>query len=395
MSKIKLGPWPEGLDNVSDAMRPVNGKTRTVDSIRDAVDVTVDRNGWVDSRPGRTRVSTAMLHSLWTAADGTTYGGRGAQLVRYTYPDTITVLYELPVAAPIAFVDAPGGIRFTAGGFVGELRDTWQELGIQDGSMFTAAAIAAGGLAGGQYAVAVSYVDAHGREGGLGAAQFVNVPEGGGLSLSAGAWPDGADAARVYRTKQNGGELYLAATIPAGMLSYLVGAGDVGRMPTTQHLQRMVGGDYITHWRGRLFTASRNVLRWSEPLADHLWSPRNNWLLMPHAIRFIAPVEGGLWVGHSRGVVWVSGARPSEFAITRTAAAPPIAGSARAIDGAELPNDLMLNGRSAAVWLSERGFVIGTEDGRLIEIQSKRVRVPASPGAATLVQGNRLTAFTR
>lgn len=394
MSTIKLGPWPAGIDNVSDAMRPVDAKTRTVDSLRDAVDVTIDRDGWADSRPGRTLLTATELHSMWTAADGTTYGGAGANLVQYTYPATVTTLLALPGAAPIAFCDTPAGPVATSSGVLYELRGgAWREAGVPDGAV-TVTAGAGGGLAPGQYAVALAFVDADGREGGLSTMTFVTAPEAGSLQISIAAWPEGC-AARVYRTKQNGDALYLAATIPHGMSSYMIGAGHVGRMPLSQHMRRMVGGTHIAYWRGRVLTTTRNVLRWSEAQAHHLWSERHNWLALPHTIRFIAPVEGGLWIGHAGGVAWLPGSRPSDWTVERTSAAKPIAGSALTIDAADLPFDLELNGRSAAVWLSERGFVIGTADGRLIEPQAKRVRIAPASSACTLLSANRLTAFTQ
>ena len=397
MSKIKLGPWPAGLDNVSDDTRRINPETRAVESLRDAIDVTIDRDGWADSRPGRTLLAAELLHSLWTSADGTTYGGRGAALIRYDYPSTVTELLQLPTDAPIAFTDMPVGVMFTAGGYLGEIREgAPREAGVPDGSMFTASAIANGGLAAGQYAVAIAYVDAEGREGGLSQAQFVNVPAGGGLQLDAGGWPDDVDLARVYRTKQNGDSMYLCATVPYGMTSYLIGAGDVGRMPMTQHLRRMVGGTMIAYWsKGRVLTATRTVLRWSEALAHHLYSPRHNWLALPATIRFIAPVEGGVWVGHSKGVAWLAGTRPNDWAPMRKSAAPPIAGTAVVVAANELPFDLDLGSNAAAVWLSEKGYCVGSADGRLIEVQAKRVRVAPSARACTLVQSNRLTAFTQ
>lgn len=396
MSTIKLGPWPAGLDNVSDAVRQVDKQTNTLASLRDAVDVTMDRDGWADSRPGRTLLSSTALHSMWTAADGTTYGGAGANLVRYTYPSTITTLLALPNTGPIAFTDGPSGPLATHAGVLYELRDgAWREAGLPDGSMFTVMPSAsAGGLAAGQYAVAVAYVDDSGREGGLSTLHYVNVPEGGGIQLSAAAWPSGCDA-RVYRTKHEGDQLYLAATIPNGMLSYLIGAGQLGRLPMTQHLRRMVGGTHISYWRAgaRLLTASSKVLRWSEAQSLHVWSQRHNWLMLPRTIYFLAPVEGGVWLGHAGGVVWLAGTRPSEWTVRGTSAAKPIPGTAVVVQASDLPFDLELNGVAAAVWLSERGYVVGTADGRLIETQAKRVRIAPASSACTLLHNNRLTAF--
>lgn len=395
MSGIKLGPWPAGLDNVSDPVRRINGQTRTLESLADAVDVVIDRDGWAQTRPGRTLLAADPLHSLWRSADGITYGGRGAELVRVQYPGTITSLYTCPSGGPFGFADTPSGVVWTAGQFLGEIREgTPRQLGVTDGSAFTATAIAAGGLDAGTYAVAVAYVDQWGREGGLSALQFLQVAPGGGIRLTAATWPDEAVEARVYRTKAYGDVLYSAASVPWGTADYMIGAGNVGRLPLTQHLRRMVGGRHVAHWRGRLLVAGTHTLRWSEPMGMHLYSPRHNWLQFPHTIRFLAPVEGGVWVGHARGVDWLAGTRPGEWTRTATSAAPPMAHSAVIVPASELPIDLAPGNSDAAVWMSERGFSIGTADGRLIEVQAKRVQAAGS-GVCALHHNRRLTAFTQ
>ena len=232
-----------------------------------------------------------------------------------------------------------------------------------------------------RYAVAVAWVRDW-EEGPLSPASFVDVDEGGGITVQLPADdPTAVDSVRIYRTGPNGDVLMRAQDAPASLTSYALGVQDLGRAATTQNLEPMPGGEIVRYWRGRLLVASGRTLRASRPMRYGLTDPRTDWVQFPKRIDIMVCVEGGVYVGTADGVVFLEGATPGEWKQVRKSARRALRGSDLLVRadllGGEEPSD-----RWVAVWLAENGFVVGTPDGRLIEQQAKRIRLPESETAA-------------
>lgn len=393
MTDIALGPFV-GLDTVTDdtahgARTPEGWRVAT---LRQALNVDIDRDGVIRTRRGRVvRSAGAALHSLWS--DGTTaYVMDGADLCRVDGGWDLTTLQDLGSAGRVSFTAAPTGIYFASPAGLGVIEDgaaRW--LTVPDGSIVGPQPWSAGGLDAGRYGVAVAFVDARGTEGGLSQVHWVNVQAGGGIRFANTDWPAGCTAA-VYMTQQNGDVLYRRGMVPRGIGAYIQGVQPPGRAAETQHLRQMPTGRVVRWWRGRLITVSGKALALSEPMRPHLHSPRFGWVQLPSRITMCEPTEGGIWVADKWGPRFLAGTDPAQLEQRRVSAPPPIPWASTTVAAELLPSGIQ-GSSPAAVWLSPHGFTIGTADGQLIAPNARRVLIPAAQRGCVVVHNRRITAF--
>lgn len=250
-------------------------------------------------------------------------------------------------------------------------------------------AATAGGLPPGDYAVAVSFLRGT-LESSVSEVAHLPLRAGGGLTVG---MPYAIDptvtAARLYLAPPGSGELQRVEDHPTNGGPVTIAAlPQLGGSPEFQHLDAMPGGRFLTHWRGRLLTASARTLHLSEPLAPHLHDRRHGFVQLPQRITFVAGVEGGVWVGQVDHVVFLSGTRPEEFTVSRKAAQAPVEGSAVLV-GADALGEVA-QGQHAAVWLAENGYVVGTASGELVEVHRGRLQSIRAAAGRTIQRGDRL-----
>lgn len=386
-----IGPWPLGIDNVSDPTSVRSDDKGRPIALCDAVNVDIDRSGDVERRRGpRLAVALPGLHSVWTGEHGSFGVAQGA-LYRLTAKDA-TQVGTLPSNEPTTYADVadymvacqPQGLtRIDAAGTV--------PLAPPDGPMPALSAASIGGLHAGRYSVAIAYLR-RGVEGALSPMTTLTLEEGQGIAVNALAASPEVDMARVYRTDPNGGVLYRCADMPLGLSTYTVGVGQLGRAATTQHLARMPGGTEVASWRGLLLVANGRTLMVSEPMNPGLRSPREGFVQFQDTIRMLAAVEGGVYVGTRRGVDFLRGSRPGEWTKERKGAMPPVRHGVTYIDGNQLPPSYQQAGRRVAIWLAANGFVLGCDDGSLIEPQGDRLAIGADGAASICALSRRVTA---
>jgi hypothetical protein len=196
---------------------------------------------------------------------------------------------------------------------------------------------------------------------------------------------------RLYFTSQNGGEFtrgedYPVAT-PQISLPLLSASGAAAQF---RHLEPMPTGRYLAYWRGRLLTATRNILNFSEALAYHLHDARHGFIQMPQRITFVAPVDGGIWVGQADHVIFLAGNSPDALEVQPRKARPPVPGSAILVDAQIAGTDASQGGQATALWLAENGFVMGTAVGTLVETSGRRLADIAGAAGKNVVFGDRV-----
>lgn len=374
---IPLGPYSIGIDNVSAEGELPPG------SVADAVNVDFNRAGGVSRRAGYTScMSTTSAHSLWTAPDGRSFGVIAGNLVRLAWDGATlssVVLRALQSNQPISYDLVNSSLIC---GNAAELLEVLDDDSVRAISLPrpgapTVAASASGGLHAGRYAVALALLSGD-EESPLSMASFVDVSEGGGITVTTPANSD-ASAARVYRTEANGEQLYRAADLPLEA-TLLVGAGVLGRPTDKQYLDAMPGGQIVRHWRGHLIVARGHNLLWSEPMHYGVWDPRHNFIQFPQTVTLMEPVEGGVFVGTRDGVVFMAGASPSELTVKRTSGLAPVAYSGMRVEAGLLDGD-SAGDTYVAAWFAKNGIVIGTSDGQLREVHAKRIRLPENQAA--------------
>lgn len=224
------------------------------------------------------------------------------------------------------------------------------------------------------YNFAISWVSG-GLESALSEMEHIELQQKGSLQL---LFPMCLDPmvthVRVYMSDPGGGELRQATELPVSTLSLDVSLlPELGRAAIFQHLSPMKTGSFLREWLGRLWVVRGNVLYFSEAMAYHLTDERYNFIQFPQRIRFIEPVDGGIWVGLADHVVFLRGQDVKSMSIERKASRAPLYGSSTLLHS-DMIKQLSEGGSWCAVWLAENGFVAGTADGQLVELQYQSIQ---------------------
>lgn len=177
----------------------------------------------------------------------------------------------------------------------------------------------------------------------------------------------------IYSTSIGGTDMQLAGTVNRDATNFTITEDHkLGMAAQFAHLSPMPTGKYLCYWRGRLITATANVIRFSEPLAYHLHDERHGFIQTAQRVTFIQPVDGGLWVGQVDHVIFIQGSHPDDMNITIKNTEAPVPDSAIQIGRAEI-GEIAEGGDQAVVWLARNGYVAGNSMGQIIEYQAGRI----------------------
>ncbi|MFG5779862.1 hypothetical protein ACFIQF_22610 [Comamonas sp. J-3] len=382
-----------GIDNAAerdDALQ-VGGQFRRL-FVRDAVNVLISESGRPTMRPGRRKVSDlaltgiwqSLLHrdvfalqgSDWVLLDPKTWSTRVLASIGEGGVQHL-VLNSLVLAAGASHIyqyDGERAQRFT--------------LDVPPAPMVTAGD---GALVAGAYGVAIAWLRGA-LESPLSDMAHCKLGQGGALSITLPLCMDPAvTGVRLYLTRPDGGELARGEDYPIAQASvHIPLLPTPGAVAQFRHMEPMPTGKCLGLWRGRLVTAQANVIRFSEALAYHVHDPRHGFVQMPQRVTFLAPVDGGIWVGQVDHVAFLAGVSLEDLQLVRKTARAPIPGSAVALD-AETAGEVAAGGGAAVVWLAENGYVLGTPDGGVIEKHASRIQGIAGKTAHSIVFGNRIT----
>ena len=395
MKSIPIAPLA-GIDNFSprdDALQ-VGGREPKV-YLRDAVNVVIN-NARASMRPGLRPVTSTPYADLWQSPlHGDTFARLGAQWVKVNTADwTHEVLAGVGNGAlshlvlnGTVLVAAPAGIFQYDGSAAKPFT-----LDTPPGPIVTAST---GSLEAGDYGVAVACLRGA-LESPLSPMTTHTAAASGGMQVLLPAVLDPTvTGVRMYLTRHNGGELLRGEDYPVGTtVVNLPTLPKLGAPAQFRHMDPMPSGQYLGLWRGRLVVAQGRTLRFSEALAYHVHDPRHGFVQMPQRITFVAPVDGGLWVGQVDHVVFLRGTAPQELVFERKTSREPVPGSTVALASDEA-GEASGGGRAAVAWLSSVGFAMGTPDGGIIEPQAQRLRGISAVAGSTVVQHGRLTTALR
>ncbi|HEJ3062493.1 TPA: hypothetical protein SL272_000824 [Pseudomonas aeruginosa] len=374
-----LGPWPLGIDNVNPDTDLPEGALRVAD------DVLIDLNGTVNSGPG-TRLLSALdgLSALWTSRTGASYAFLGESVARVDLAG-VTPLANVGATNKGSFADHLDWVVTCSGGGLHRIRGDQVEPMALPYPAFTVRAGTAGGLDAGRYGVALATLR-DGEEYALSPISFVNVAQGGGLVLNI----SDSSQVRIYRTGANGDQLYRAVDAPAGLPDYLIGAGLLGSLPSSQYLEPLPGGQLIASWNGRLLVARGRTLNFSQALRPALYDPRHDFLQLPTRLSMLAPVGDGVYLADRVSAWFANGTSPDQWVLRRLSAGAPPEGCFAVLPGRlfeEIPDV------PVAVWLSETGFVLGLPEGQVVQPQAKRLRLTRPEHGSLTALGQRLFAL--
>jgi hypothetical protein len=392
MTDIQIGPLA-GIDTEDDdAALQIGGDAPRL-YVRDAVNLDISDDGRARLRPGLRKLSSAQLGNLWCSpATDTVFATQGRAWVRINPQDwSLTPLATLG-DDPVSHIDLNGEV-LAAGpeGLFAYDGQTARRFTIETPSAPMLEATTDGSLEAGTYGVAVAWLRGE-TESAVSEAAFITLGETGGISIT---FPYSFDASvtqvRTYFTRQNGGELARGEDYPISTLQVSVPQlPAAGAAAQFRHLEPMPTGRYLAYWRGRLLTVTRNILNFSEALAYHLHDARHGFIQMPQRITFVAPVDGGIWVGQVDHVIFLAGNSPDVFEQQSRKARPPVPGSAILIDAQIAGADASQGGQATALWLAENGFVMGTAVGTLVETSGRRLADITGAAGKNVVFGGRV-----
>lgn len=196
---------------------------------------------------------------------------------------------------------------------------------------------------------------------------------------------------RIYITDRNGGELLLHSDHPISKSNVTISSLDLGMTARFKGLSPMPTGRYMKYWQGRLLTADKNLLRFSEPMAYHLHDEKFGFVIMPQRITFILPVDSGIWIGQVTHVVFLTGTNPAEMTFQSKTSHAPVPDSAIEIDNNDIGPDISQGGNTTALWLAENGYILGTSSGQIIELQAGILKGITAKSGRSVRLGRRVT----
>src|SRR5574337_198822 len=355
-----------GVDNRAHVTALAEGHVRVADN------VDIDARGIGRTREGYARVTAlAGAHSLWTdalltfalVADATT-------LYRLDTDGTLTSLLGGLGGGALSYAVVAGKVRWSNGVQTGQvaLDGTVQPLGVGTPlPSYGVAAVAHGGLAAGRYGVAMTFADARHEEGGAPETVYVDVAEGGGITLiDVPTDPDGAATeARIYATGANGVDLQYVASAAPGAASVLIGASAPGRLLTTQFCEPFPAATCLLARGGRLMGALGRDLVWSVALYYGLTRPSQMSLRLPDTIVMLAAPDADgflLYVGTRKKTYVLRGESIDSCTLKAANAAGVVPGSMTMIPAEALALDGVLV--PTPVWVGTDGVpYAGTESG--------------------------------
>ncbi len=395
---VTMAGWPLGIDNRSKETAIPSDENGRVLALRAARNVDLDAAGKPKSRPAAgLAVAMLGLHSLY-ASDRypLMFGVHDGALVGFDESLEASTLHAGLLRpdpdTPMSY-DVAAGVAFYSNGVdcgmvdALERRRPWAAE-TPAGPPQVDAYSGAGGLRAGSYQVAITYLEAGGRESAASPAVEVQVAEGEGIRLTSIPVPADAEVTqiRVYCSPANGDLLYAAQDIPPGLATYLLGAHQPGRALDTMFLSPMPAGQIVRTYGARLHVADRNLHRWSEAMRYGLGKLHHNYARYDSDITLLEPVgqaEGsGLFVAAGKRTYYLSGPEPTNW--QRVIAHPhgAVPGSAQQVEASRLGFDVK---GLVPLWLTTEGqFVVGLPGGTVAKLHADRYAAPAGAQRASV-----------
>lgn len=404
MTAIRLMPVA-GINNTADddALWQQSDSPRLF--VRDAVNVDINPSGRVRLRKSGQQTTDTPFKNLWQSPlHQDVFASLDNQLVKvdpdswsheviYDGVDTSLVCYELINNA--VFISTTDGIFIYKGGA------TAQALTIDTPATPMLSQKNNGQLYGGTYTVAIAWLKGQ-VESGLSESASIEIGQQQDASDYDKAYAaihvalpycldDSVTGVRVYVTSRNGASLMHYGDYPVNSLSIDIHSVDgLGMAAKFEYLSPMPAGRMMKYWNGRLLTADKNILRFSQALTYHLHDERHDFVLLPERITFAEPVDGGIWVGQVTHVVFLSGATPGEMALQRKSSRAPVPFSSLSLDSQQVGSEISQGGGKTALWLAENGYILGTSSGQVIELHAGIMKGISAKSGTSVVLDRRI-----
>ena len=365
------------LDGVNNRLPPERLQRRSQEGALDFVQSAVNGNftdaGTFRRREGSVKtLSGDDCHSFWADA-GVGYIVDGVDLMRVVLEageptqaviGQVTPGLQMSYAKPVDEVYASNGVqRF-------RIKDSGEvfEWGVPVPTRVPTISTSSGLLKAGRYQLVISHLSEDGEEGGTTFPAQVVLSDNGAIELSDIPQRPG-HSTLIYCTLCDG-DIFYKVGATTGSAFTVLSTNEYGQRPIGLLMNQTPPGSIVRHLNGRLLVAAGNILYYSEPYNFGLYNPARNYIPFPAPITMVEPCQNGFFISADQ-TYWVDG-EISEADLNPVLPYKAIAGT-----GAPVPN------QNAVWWMSERGAVVGTQDGQAQNIQEKTVAIdPGVVGAS-------------
>ncbi len=366
---VRYGPWPKGMNNRQPDYALPEG------TLRNLVNADVDNSGRLRRRAGYVKVFGGLGCRGGFSCPLGTYFIHGTDLCRLNDDDTVTVLLA-GVTGPTPTYAFFNDVVYFSDGLITR---TITAAGVQPWGIPVPATpvvyTSAGAMPAGTYLVAVTSIDAAGRESGASGLATATIAKGTTGSLVVTGLPS-ARSIRVYASTPNGATLFLAAERSAGTTAVTIANAELGTGAplATRDICPPPAGHIIREHAGRIYIAADRVLWVTEPYAPDWVNAISGFIMQAAPITVVEPVETGLWVVSDQ-TYFFRGDGPENFDVRPRLPYGAVPGT-----GTKVPYT------SDVVWYSNRGLVLASGDGQVNNLQEQNVAPHAGTAGATLVR---------
>lgn len=383
-----IGNAVAGIDMISGGTNLPKG------AMRDVCNLDIGKAGGVKRRAGARRLANVTgAHSLWSNQASTlALCVMGGSLHRVNLVGSTVFTAPLmtgALGARMRYFEHDDSVFFTDGVLLGVVaHDGVRLLGVvaptdapvfepAPGDQFTA----------GRYSAAYSFTDVRGEESGLSPLGTITLADVSGIRFTLPPTaPAGAVGVRVYLTPCNGDLLYECASLALGLSTYDA-TPVLGKQAANRGKSRMPAGDALAVFHGRLYVAQQNTVRFSEPFSFGLTDLRHNHVSLQAHVRFLVPVESGLFIGTDADVWHLAGDGPANFQLRRVSTVPLAVPDAIRVHASMLPDELAEKTSGyVAAWFSTQGVAYGLPSGEVLHPQATRAALTPSDGVLSFTQ---------
>lgn len=365
-----------GVNNVLPAHRL--GKA----DLAQATNVDIGLSGELSRRAGYTERSAVCHKNLWQAT-GFMLATVDSDLMKTTGAVQTMVYASLGVQR-VWYCNLPDGRTTFSNGLINGITDgtTTTKWGVEAPASIGALTDVAGDLAPGDYQYQLTYVRiSDGAEGPPAYSNPVPIALGGivltGLPTLAG------HRINVYITGQNGGTGYLAGFTAGGAFSFTGTNAELVLPCRTEFTSPMPVGTVTAFWRGRVLVAQGPVLYASKPPSWELCDVRRDFKQFSGDITLIQPVDGGVFVGTTKELAFLSGDEFDKLTYVRVVDGPVVLGSGVAVRGELVKRGDEVGRGTSMVCIADGIVVAGHSDGTLQRLSEGRYKTAAAEVAAT------------
>ena len=380
----RMNGWDAGMNNRHD-----NVDLR-VNELRNAVNVDILKSGKVRMRRGIAQIiADAGAHSIFGAEKFMLWATTTA-LKKCTPNFAVSTLASSSAyASPLSFVEMFDKSVYFVNEFLnGHVTSlgALEPWGIVPPTVAPVATSLDSGTKDREYQVTVTFVLATGEESGAPTSRKVlcsTTPIIGLSSIPVSLDPRVAYV-RIYVSDVDGTMMYKYADIVNGITSYNIyvtytPTGSVftgfGQKLETQNMGVMpVGGQLVEYYNGRLYVAKGNIVYFTEPLRYGLHNPVHGYYMFPERVTLLKAVDAGLFV--SSDMTYFIDGSPQPTTKGSTVDLKPVL-PYKAIEGAHcnMPKT------KDVMWLSERGVILGKQDGSATNVTEKRIAMDVAARA--------------